>query len=180
MKLRLRVTPPSGTPFDFVADRPVVAIGRDPEGDLSFTDALDNVSWEHAKIKVSDRAATLLDLDSTNGTFLNGSPTRLKTCALKTGDEFQLGKTGPKFRVLELALSSRPLDETPMRVKSAAPSRPSTPLRNGSALPSASNVSHTRALLIESQSRNRRLIAMLAALFFALILLIGAAVWLID
>ncbi len=180
MKLRMRVTPPRGTAFDFVAERPVVAIGRDPEGDLSFTDALDNVSWEHAKIKVSDRAATLLDLDSTNGTYLNGSPTRLKTCALKVGDEFQLGKTGPKFRVLDLRLHNQPLPETPVRNKTAGDARAGTPLRNGAALSSAANISHTRALLIDSQSRNRRLITMMAALFFALILLIGGAVWLID
>jgi pSer/pThr/pTyr-binding forkhead associated (FHA) protein len=180
MKLRMKVTPPNGSPFDFVAARPVVAIGRDPEADLSFTDALDNVSWEHAKIKVSDHAATLLDLDSTNGTFLNGSPTRLKSVALKTGDEFQLGKTGPKFRVLELALNNQPLAETPARVKSATVARPETPIRNGAALQSAGNVSHTRALLIETQTSNRRLMTLLAALFFTLILLIAGAVWLID
>jgi pSer/pThr/pTyr-binding forkhead associated (FHA) protein len=177
MKLRMRVTPPRGSAFDFVAERPVVTIGRDPDGDLSFTDAMDNVSWEHAKIKVSDRAATLLDLDSTNGTFLNGSPTRLKTCALKVGDEFQLGQTGPKFRMVEIALNSRALAETPPRNRAA---RAGTPVRNAAVLPGAGNVSHTRALLIESQSRNRRLIALLAVVFFAIVLLIAAAVWLID
>lgn len=180
MILRMRVMPPKGTQFDFVAERPIVAIGRDPAGDLSFTDAMDNVSWEHAKIRVSDRAATLLDLDSTNGTFLNGSPTRLKTCALQVGDEFQLGKSGPKFRVLDLKLNGVPLAETPPRNKSQSGSRPATPAGNRAEYTGAGNVSHTRALLIESQSRSRRLITMLAAMFFVLMLLIAGAVWLID
>lgn len=174
MILKLRVTPPRGADFEFVARRPAVMIGRNPDGDISFTDAMDSVSWEHAKITVTNQAATLRDLDSTNGTFLNGSPSRLKTCALKIGDEFQLGQTGPKFRVLALQLSDTAAVATPPRGAARSGSRPAT------MPPLAGNVSHTRALLIESHSRQRRLITALAALFLALVVLIAAAIWLID
>lgn len=181
MRLRLRVTPPSGPGFDFVADHPVVRIGRDPAGDLCFAESQDNVSWEHATITVSDRAATLADQDSTNGTFLNNSPTTLKTVALKVGDEFRLGKTGPVLRVLDLELNTAPIP-VPPKPKPTAPRPPvarpaGPPARSGGP---TLEVSATRKLLLETQSKNRSLASILVGVFLALLLLIAVAIWLLD
>lgn len=50
----------------------------------------DGVSRHHARIAVSaDRIATLFDLDSTNGTFVNGA--RVSRMVLREGDRIQLG-----------------------------------------------------------------------------------------
>jgi pSer/pThr/pTyr-binding forkhead associated (FHA) protein/uncharacterized protein YoxC len=172
MRLRLRITPASGPGFDFVADKPVVRIGRDPASELCFAEAADNVSWEHATITVSDRAATLADQESTNGTFLNATPTRLKTAALKIGDEFRLGQTGPRLKVLDLELNSTPVP---------IPPRPKPTMTRPAPPPAPSEgVSVTRKLLLETQSRNRSLTAILVGVFLALLLLIAGAIWLID
>jgi pSer/pThr/pTyr-binding forkhead associated (FHA) protein len=56
------------------------------------------VSRYHARILVSDGHAALEDLQSKNGTFLNG--TRLSASApLSEGDEIKIGKVVLTFRV---------------------------------------------------------------------------------
>lgn len=62
-------------------------IGREPTALLPLDDQ--GVSRQHAVIELSDGFATLRDLDSTNGTFLNGSP--IKQAAVREGDRIQLG-----------------------------------------------------------------------------------------
>jgi diguanylate cyclase (GGDEF)-like protein len=70
--------------------RQSVETGRDPACELPLHD--DNVSWRHARVE--DRGFdewAIIDLDSTNGTLLNGQP-----CAgaiLKPGDRIFIGKT---------------------------------------------------------------------------------------
>lgn len=66
-----------------------VRIGRSPELELVIAD--DFVSTRHAEV-VSDRGGTptMTDLDSTNGTVLNGRPLRRPT-KLVEGDEIVLG-----------------------------------------------------------------------------------------
>ncbi len=63
-------------------------IGRSDSADLTLTD--DGVSRRHAKIAISeDDIANLIDLDSTNGTFVNG--TRVDMVILREGDRVQVG-----------------------------------------------------------------------------------------
>lgn len=62
-------------------------IGRGKENDLALDDHL--VSKNHAKLVRRDDSYRLIDLDSRNGTFLNGE--RVKMARLKDGDEIRLG-----------------------------------------------------------------------------------------
>lgn len=63
-------------------------IGRTPAGQVCLDD--DGVSRRHAKIMVAvDGMATLFDLESTNGTFLNGA--RIARMGLREGDRIQIG-----------------------------------------------------------------------------------------
>ncbi|MDI6799452.1 MAG: FHA domain-containing protein [Actinomycetota bacterium] len=67
-----------------------LSIGRDDSSDVRIMD--DFVSKEHALIYGQDDAFYLDDLESANGTFLNGE--RLWGARpLKVGDKIQLGRT---------------------------------------------------------------------------------------
>lgn len=93
-------------------------IGRSDSADLTLVD--DGVSRRHAKIAISDEdIVNLIDLDSTNGTFVNG--TRVDMVILREGDRVQIGpeatlqfvyKTREALRpqTEELALSKRELE----------------------------------------------------------------------
>jgi pSer/pThr/pTyr-binding forkhead associated (FHA) protein len=71
-----------------VVDRPIV-IGRDPRSDLVLEDG--EVSGQHARITPSaDGSATVEDLESANGTFLNHNEL-MGTAHLDPGDELLIG-----------------------------------------------------------------------------------------
>ena len=174
MKMQLHITPPGGSPYAFEHPGPEVRIGRDPEGELAFAGAAqDNVSWNHAKITLSNRAATLTDLNSTNGTFLNGNP--IKAGALRIGDVLRLGQTGPTLKVL--ALETAGAQGPPVY---AAP--PARVRQNGESprIVPQPQISATRKLLIETQGRHRNLIATLAGIFLLLLFLVATKVWILQ
>lgn len=63
-------------------------IGRGSAADVTLDD--DGVSRQHAKLSVSDEGVvTMLDLDSTNGTFVNGAPVDM--AIVREGDRLQIG-----------------------------------------------------------------------------------------
>jgi hypothetical protein len=62
-------------------------IGRDPSCDL-FIDNTD-VSWRHCLLDVGSRGVSILDLNSTNGTFVNGI--LIRNAPLTPGDRIELG-----------------------------------------------------------------------------------------
>ncbi len=68
-------------------------IGRSDENDIVLNDP--SISRTHAAVEISGGGAMLRDLDSTNGTFLNGR--RIRAEALRDGDELQLGNTRLRF-----------------------------------------------------------------------------------
>jgi DNA-binding winged helix-turn-helix (wHTH) protein len=70
-------------------------IGRDPDVTIQCDAA--GVSRHHARILVSDGGATLEDLQSKNGTYLNG--TRIAAQRLSDGDEIRLGAARLTFRI---------------------------------------------------------------------------------
>jgi DNA-binding winged helix-turn-helix (wHTH) protein len=70
-------------------------LGRDAECTLVI-DAT-TVSRRHARITVSHDAASIEDLESTNGTFVNKNPAKVPI-ALKDGDEVALGTAAMRFR----------------------------------------------------------------------------------
>ncbi len=63
-------------------------IGRDQDNDIQIP--ADYVSRHHAQISESDGACWLVDLNSTNGSYVNGR--RIKKRILRDGDEIHLGR----------------------------------------------------------------------------------------
>ena len=77
-------------------------IGRDKAADVLLKDPL--VSRQHAVVIYRDGAYTVKDLDSTNGTHMNGAV--VKHAALRHGDSFRVGNTTLRF-VLQDAPAGR-------------------------------------------------------------------------
>lgn len=74
-------------------EKTTIRIGADPLSDVVLTDP--TVSRVHAEIHVREDLFDLVDMDSTNGTFVDGS--RVSMIALPSGAEFQVGRT--KMRI---------------------------------------------------------------------------------
>ncbi|MDR2592041.1 MAG: transglycosylase SLT domain-containing protein [Chitinispirillales bacterium] len=75
-----------------------VSIGRSPGNTVVLAADDRGASAYHAVIYADPRRMLLQDLQSTNGTFVNGR--RIQECVLGPGDEIWLGRSGPKFRVV--------------------------------------------------------------------------------
>jgi len=75
-----------------------VSIGRSPGNTFALTADDRGVSAYHAVIYTDPQRMLLQDLQSTNGTFVNGR--RVQECVLGAGDEIGLGRSGPKFRIV--------------------------------------------------------------------------------
>jgi pSer/pThr/pTyr-binding forkhead associated (FHA) protein len=86
---------------DFRIENPAKAedrmlIGRDPTCTIRLDDS--QVSERHASLRWRDGKLVLTDLDSTNGTFVNGKPTTKSE--LHDNDEIKVGDTTIKFKQL--------------------------------------------------------------------------------
>ncbi len=89
---RLILTSPEGQQIVMLAAKN--SLGRHPDSSIQILDKI--VSKEHCRILLEGEAWILHDLDSLNGTFLNGN--RLSgRHPLKHGDEFTLGATRARF-----------------------------------------------------------------------------------
>jgi hypothetical protein len=73
---------------------PVTLLGRGTDCDLRLVDP--GVSRHHAEFRVEDGQVVLVDLGSTNGTFVNGQPVR--RVGLTDGTHVTLGRTTLIFR----------------------------------------------------------------------------------
>jgi S1-C subfamily serine protease len=102
-------------------DKQVITVGRHPSCDLQFDPEKDSdVSTRHAEIHISGASATLKDLNSTNGTFVNGQRVQGDR-GLGHGDVIAFGNHGPQVEVIapELARPSGPKRDTQMRIAEA-------------------------------------------------------------
>lgn len=66
-----------------------VSVGRNADQDVALADP--SVSRSHAILETDERGVTVRDLNSTNGTFVNGE--RIEQSLLKAGDAVAFGKT---------------------------------------------------------------------------------------
>jgi hypothetical protein len=73
---------------------PVTLLGRGTDCDLRLVDP--GVSRHHAELRVENDQVVLVDLGSTNGTFVNGQPVR--RVVLSDGSHVSLGRTTLVFR----------------------------------------------------------------------------------
>lgn len=78
-----------------VLSGPVTTIGRGRDNDIVL--ASDCVSRRHAQLEHRPEALYIVDLESTNGTFVNDEPKTLKEHRLRRGDQLTVGDTIFKF-----------------------------------------------------------------------------------
>lgn len=79
---------------------PAALLGRDPSAALSFGGETSKVvSARHAELHFTGHAWLVSDLDSRNGTFVNGRRIDAPT-TLKAGDSIRLGERGPTLSVM--------------------------------------------------------------------------------
>jgi pSer/pThr/pTyr-binding forkhead associated (FHA) protein len=82
-----------------------IQIGRSSRSDIVLND--DRASRAHAMLTYESGIYTLSDLNSTNGTFVNG--TRIKKTYLHDGDTFRIADSYFLFEREQLYWSSRPI-----------------------------------------------------------------------
>ena len=86
---RLRIIASDGTERQVGAGGSQMTIGRARDNDLVLDDG--KVSRHHARLMPRHRTLVFTDLDSTNGSWVNG--TRIAEVALGEGDRIELGET---------------------------------------------------------------------------------------
>jgi sigma-B regulation protein RsbU (phosphoserine phosphatase) len=107
----LHIQPQRGEPWSVELNGDIVSIGRGPDNDVSLADP--NCSSRHAVIERGEQGFVLRDLESKNGTHVNG---RRITCpvTLARGDEIKIGSTilffdrakGPRVTVVDAPTTS--------------------------------------------------------------------------
>jgi ABC transport system ATP-binding/permease protein len=87
--IRLTDASPGGRDGTIDLDRDVVTIGRDPDSRVRLDDHA--ASRNHAEIHRLGDVWVIRDLQSANGTYVNGEP--IRESSLKDGDEVRIGAT---------------------------------------------------------------------------------------
>ena len=111
MDARIWLTGPGGEPRSVAVSAERTVVGRDPEADLHVDD--EAVSWNHLEIERRGEVLMATDLDSRNGTALNGEPLD-RPRRLRNGDTLIVGghrlevSLGPATPVGATVPSSRP------------------------------------------------------------------------
>ena len=93
-RVSLLVTDGALKGMSFPVQKPRIVIGR-TTGDIAIEDS--KISRMHCVIEVHGLSALLVDLDSGNGTFVNGK--KIVSCELDHMSEFRIGKTTVMFVV---------------------------------------------------------------------------------
>lgn len=93
---KLQIVRPDGSQTDHELTEETVTIGRAADCVLQIDEV--SISSHHAQISPSAGGYLLKDLDSTNGTRVNGQVLEPQTeCALKPGDKIRFGKLEAVF-----------------------------------------------------------------------------------
>lgn len=80
-----------------------ITIGRNAGCDVIFSpEESDVVSGQHARIDVTPKGILLTDLQSTNGTYVNGTKVE-SPVSLSAGQEIRLGSAGPIITIEQIA-----------------------------------------------------------------------------
>jgi len=94
MGAKLVVQAPGAEPQDLPLEKAVITLGRDSECDVVLD--FDYVSRRHARVEQAGSDYALIDMDSTNGTFLNGQRVEGRQ-ALMAGDRIEIGDLSITF-----------------------------------------------------------------------------------
>jgi len=73
-------------------------LGSAPEAEIQIKDV--TVSGKHASLRYKEGKFYLVDLDSTNGTYLNDKPEAIAKEELKDNDTVRVGEVTLKFKCL--------------------------------------------------------------------------------
>ncbi|MBS1827853.1 MAG: sigma 54-interacting transcriptional regulator [Acidobacteria bacterium] len=138
-----------------------LTIGRSRQNDITLDDRL--VSRKHCRLEAQADAVALLDLESENGTHLNGSA--VKEAVLAVGDELRVGQSvflceggsrtlqtqapGESTVVLRVDDSPYLKQDAPLQPTSRVLSDVKVLLGIGSALPTARGLADVRRTLVE-------------------------------
>lgn len=79
----------------YLLSLPALTVGRGRDNDIVLPS--DCVSRRHARLEQRADGLYLVDLESTNGTFINEEPQRIQERRLRRGDQFSVGDTIFKF-----------------------------------------------------------------------------------
>src|SRR6187402_2166651 len=88
MDPRLWISASGEAPHSFALTEERTVVGRSPEADVVLED--EAVSWNHLEIEARDQVLMATDLDSRNGTALNGEPLD-RPRRLRDGDTLIVG-----------------------------------------------------------------------------------------
>jgi pSer/pThr/pTyr-binding forkhead associated (FHA) protein len=97
-----------------------VTIGREEGNMLRLND--ERVSRFHAKVQQEDGDVIITDLESTNGTRVNGSPVQIRR--LRPGDQIGIGRSMLLFGTLEEIAARRTANDRPTAKTPVAPEEP--------------------------------------------------------
>jgi len=158
----------------------VVTLGRREDNDVAFDPEKDRVSSSrHAEIRKVEAGYVLVDLESSNGTFVNGE--KVTRTTLRNGDVVEFGSDGPRIRVEmaeERAATGLPLGHrtVAMMIQAAMSQARAAPAKRGGKTTAffraiASEVAH------HSTRRLKVLIVLLSGIAFLALLGLGYFVW---
>jgi hypothetical protein len=180
MRLYLHVTPAKGASFRFEHNGPGVRIGRDPASELALEgDTSQLVSWNHARIELSSSGAYLIDLKSTNGTFVNQKRVQDRS-PLHQGDLIQLGQTGPTMKVVELDLDSGREKQSPQAAghhKRGGAAVATPPAAPSTTTVLTKSLAATRGMLDAVQRTQRNLLIGMSVVGVALLAVVFVMLW---
>src|SRR5262249_27978826 len=87
---------PSGEKLEVPVNQPEIVLGKAPHNKVVLNDP--TVSGTHAALLMRDGGYSIVDLGSSNGTFVNGTRLTTEAWTLQHGDKIQLGKVLLTFR----------------------------------------------------------------------------------
>lgn len=118
---KITIQHPDGTAAKFGLNQQVVTIGRAENNDIKLRDGAS--STYHAVLKQTDSGDFLLtDLDSTNGTKVNGA--RVQQQMLKHGDQVHFGDTAAFYESTAVPVA---FDDQPTQIYDRVPPPPAAP-----------------------------------------------------
>jgi len=174
-----------------IIGQPVIIIGRHPDCDIRFdTDRDLDVSARHASLTLEGDRYVLRDLESTNGTYVQGRPVR-DPVLLSAKEVIRFGPSGPKveFTLISSARTdslggAEPAAGTAVFGSQSRPETPSPPppprssTQAASPRPTASNSDTAARVRIEVERQTRGLRRTTVVLFALLLLLAATYFWL--